>query len=200
MANAARKRTRWGHSDDALTLRKMEGLLQSLRGQPANLRPEQVTHVYLAGQFGVSAATMRQRLADAETRRGRDDSADHFADLWQQIGNVLCDRTAAAIFQTAHDPGNRNCVAAAKWILERSDPDTYGTGERARATPAHEASSVVADVPQEVWDEMTPGENETLEQIEAMVTSEMVKLEALVRRVQQRVANRRVRESRQDDE
>ena len=188
MAGAARQRVKWGAHDCERTLHMMEGLLSDLRGRKPQNRPAQVTHVYLAAQFGVSAPTMRSRLQDAMSKRARSDKADHFCELWAQIANVLGERISGTIYQIAVDPTNRNCLNAAKWMIERTDKETYSMDE---AKQARDAGSAVADVPQEVWDELTDEEEAQLAEIEMAIDSEMHKLTRLVRRVQRRVADKR---------
>jgi hypothetical protein len=186
---------RWG---DAQTLKKMEGLLQTLRDQPPEQRPEQMVNVYLANMFGVSPRTMLQRLADAETNAGRDSLADYFCDLWRQIANVLGEAIHATVFKIAKDAGNRNAFNAGKWLAERNEPDVFGT-QREAATH-RDVGGAMSDIEQEVFDEMDATETLQLEEIERNIGGEMTKLGALVRRIRKRLAEKAVLHDVGDDD
>jgi hypothetical protein len=111
------------------------------------------------------------------------------------IGNELSETLKAKMYQIARDVTNRNAFNAQKYLLPQVDPGVFGETATRTATGA-ESSSLVADIPQEVWDEINEDERAQMEEIEHAVSEALVKMEHLVRRVQQRVANKRAEDVR----
>lgn len=179
-----------GGREPELTLRKMEGLLQTLRDTPPEHRPEATTLVYLSTHLGCSVQTMRQRIADGEAQRRRDQDADHFVELCHLLGNLLGELLCAKTFRIANDVSNRNALAAQKFLLPLIDPETYG--DKPPAPVADESNALIKDVPQEVWDAANETEQQQIEEIEMTINNALKQLEHLVRRFQKRVADRRV--------
>jgi hypothetical protein len=195
MTGAARSRHRWQGTHTPETFKRLEGLLSKLRDTPPEHRPEATVYSYLATHFGVSVQTMQARISNARLYQLRDDEADYYLELVYMIGNELSESLVGKTFAIARDPTNRNAFNAQKWLLPKIDPDVFGESA-GKTTTGGEASSLVSDVPQEVWDEISDEERTQMEEIEHTVSEALVKLEHLVRRVQQRVANKRAEDVR----
>ncbi len=189
-----RARLRWhgGEFQSEAVLRQMEGLLAKLRDTPPEQRPEATVHSYLAKHLGTSVQTTKARIEDAKLHQHRDADADYFLDIVYRIGNELSESLVGKTFAIARDPSNRNAFNAQKWLLPKIDPDVFGEQSATKSTS--ESSSAISDIPQEAWDEATPEETAQIEEIERTISNELLKLEHIVRRLQQRVANKRVQD------
>jgi hypothetical protein len=191
MAGTRRLRQRWQGTHTQETFAQLEGLLAELRKKPADQRPDATLHNYLAKHLEISVNAVKKRIDGARACQDRDDDAAYFLELVFMIGNALSEHLQAKAFAIAKDTGNRNAFNAQKWLLPKIDPDVFGETAGRTATGG-EQSSLVADVPQEVWDEINDDERALLEEIERTISENLVKMEHLVRRVQQRVATKRV--------
>lgn len=191
MAGGSRARHRWQGVHAPATFTLLEGLLSNLRDKPPEQRPDATLHGYLATHLHVSVNTIKARIENARLYQLRDDDAAYFLELVYMIGNELSETLQAKAFAIARDPTNRNAFNAQKWLLPKIDPDVFGEAA-ARTATGGEQSSLVSDVPQEVWDEINDEERVALEEIERTISENLVKMEHLVRRVQQRVATKRV--------
>jgi hypothetical protein len=198
MASTSRKRIVWHGGDGHVAITRAEGLLQKLRDTAPEARPDQTTIGYLARHYHTSIQTMKQRIADAERSRSRNDQADAWLETLYQIGNELGETLLAKTFQIARDTSNRNAFNAQKFLLAKLDPEVYGDASETAAPATQESRSLISDVPQEVFDELNEIEEAQLVEIEQALAGQLVKLEQLVRRVQKRVADRRVTEDNRD--
>lgn len=196
--SSARSRVIWHGGNLADAINRANGLLTKLRDTPPEHRPDQTTVGYLARHYGVSIQVMRARIADAEQKRSSNDYADNWLECIYQIGNELGETLLAKTFQIARDTSNRSSFKAQQWLLAKLDPSVYGEAAETSVQQAP-ARSMLSDVPQEVFDDMSDEEEAQLVEIEQMFSNAQLLLTQWVRRRQKRVADHRVQEVDNDD-
>lgn len=193
MAKHARELAKWGGPDCKRTLAQMEGILSELKRRNSDGRPVvDFPQVLLGKRFGLSAVTMRRRLQDAITHMGRNDDAARFVELWNCISDELATKVKTTITTIAGDATHQKSFDAARWMLDRINRDAVSIEGQFAKT---QRGTTVAEVDDEVWDEMTAEEELQLAEIETNIDGEMVKLRHLVRRIEKRIADQRADES-----
>lgn len=185
-----RNQSAWHDGNVDKTLQLAEGLLTKLRDTPPERRPDQTVAGFLAKHYGCSVQRMKSRKEDAEAKRTREDEADLWLETIYQIGNELGETLLAKTFAIARDTSNRNALNAQKYLLPKIDPQVFGESE-AQVVRA-ESRSLISDIPQEVFDELTDEEEGQVVEIEQAVAQQLTQLEQLIRRVQKRIAEQRV--------
>ena len=186
MASAKRSKAPIREED----LKKLESKIQELNGMSAQYRPKTFPHVYIASHLGVTSRTVQGWVRKAKKVAHLNDTSQRFYELYSKIADLLSEQMAATLFRMAEDSGNRNALASAKYLLPKINPVMYGEG--AGLEDDDEASTQVADIPQEVFDNMTEREIDEIDKLHQAIADAMTRSEEIVQKAQQRVLAQRI--------
>lgn len=163
---------------------RLEGCIQTLTGEDARFRPKSSAIDYIAAQLGVSSKVVREWVRRARPMARRTETTNAFFCAYEKIAALLVEQLEVSVWQTATTPGGRDATKAALWLMPRVNPECYGDED-----DEDDSSDLlsVSDVPQEVFDAMTPEQLATLDKAQQMVIEAMAMQEAVVKEAQAKV-------------
>ena len=179
---------------DQLLLR-MEGILSDLRGTVAEQRPRTLTNEFLAHQLNVPPPQVKRWYDQSLQRRAKNASADRFCELWDLIASLLSEHIEAVTIAVACDKGNRQQLAAAKWLLPKINPAMFGE----RGDLANNEDSPFGEYSQGVFDVMNEIELQELVELQKQIDGLMARGQVIMRRCAARYAQTQSIEDAEDE-
>lgn len=177
---------------------RLEGLAQQLvELQPADRPKVAHTGAFIAAHLGVSPNTLQSWVRLARPMCHRSDTAGAFIDAHDRVAVLLSERVEAAVVAMIA-PGQRDALAAAKFILPKLDPARYDPKLQEIEDQQEDDVFSTAGVPQEVFDALSDDERAQIAELRQAVWDAMATYETLIKQAQSRVLARELAQRQAD--